>query len=218
MSAELGAAAEIVVELAQLRPSLARAGRLLLEAAVIPTALLYVFMHSLGLVAGLAAVLSWCALTVVLRWVTQGRVPPTLLLAVGMLAGRASLALLLSSAYVYLLQPVLGSILMAALFVGSAACGRPVTIRLARDFVTLPGSLFDHHGVRRMFTQVCLMWGGSRLLDAAMSIAFLRWGVDAGLMSRGVLSGCLTVLSVAGCAAWGWSRLRRIPGVTFRMT
>jgi hypothetical protein len=32
-----------------------------------------------------------------------------------------------------------------------------------------------------------------------------------------VFSGALTAVSVLVCAYWGWSRLRRIPGVEFRL-
>jgi hypothetical protein len=68
-----------------------------------------------------------------------------------------------------------------------------------------------------MFTQVSLVWGGSRLVDAAMSIGFLRFGVDAGLLSRGVFSGALTIVTVIACACWGWRCLRRLPGITLRL-
>lgn len=186
------------------------------ETVLVPTLLLYAIMHLVGLVAGLSAVLGWCGFTLAIRWLTGRHVPGTLLLCVGVLVGRSTLALALSSALVYLLQPVFGSILMAVLFLGSAAFGRPVTARLARDFVTLPAQLFHRPAVRRLFTQVAMVWGGSRLVDAAMSIGLLHWGVDAGLLSRGVLSGLLTAATVAGCTCWGWRTLRRLPGITLR--
>jgi hypothetical protein len=134
-----------------------------------------------------------------------------------MLAGRATIALATSSAVVYLLQPVLGSLLMALVFLGSAAVGRPVTMRLARDFVPLPAHLFHRRAVRRMFSQVAVVWGGSRLLDAVVSVGFLHWGVTAGLLSRGLVSSCLTIVTVAVCAVWGWRSLRRLPGITLRL-
>jgi hypothetical protein len=193
-----------------------RAARIFCETVFVPTFLLYAVMHAVGLVTALSAVLGWCALTLIVRWVAGHQMPSTLLLCVGLLVGRTSLALALSSAVVYLLQPALGSILMAVLFLGSAAMGRPVTTRLARDFITLPAHLFHREGVRRLFTQVSMVWGGSRLVDAAMSIGLLHWGVDAGLLSRGVLSGMLTTLTIVGCALWGWRSLRRLPGITLR--
>jgi hypothetical protein len=207
---------EIVIEVGELRPHLMRAVRIFSETVLVPTLLLYALLHTVGLVTALSAVLGWCALTLIVRWVAGHQMPGTLLLCVGLLVGRTSLALALSSAVVYLLQPVFGSILMAALFLGSAAIGRPVTARLARDFVALPAHLFHREGVRRMFRQVAMVWGGSRLVDAGMSLGLLHWGIDAGLLSRGVLSSLLTAVTVAACAGWGWRSLRRLPGVTLR--
>jgi hypothetical protein len=209
--------AEVVIELGALRPALLRAVRLFLETVLVPTALLFVLLHTVGLVAGLCAVLSWCVVTVGIRWLSGRHLPGTLLLCAGMLCARAGVALLLSSALVYLLQPVVGSIVMAALFLGSAAVGRPITMRLARDFVALPAHMFHQGGVRRMFTQVALLWGAGRLLDAGMSLGLLHFGLDAGLLSRGVFSGVLTCVTIAACTAWGWRCLRRLPGVTLRL-
>jgi hypothetical protein len=207
----------IVIEIGELRPTLLRAARLLLETVLVPTALLAVLLHTAGLVAGLCAVLAWCFLTVALRWFSGRRMPGTLLLCVAMLAGRSCLALIMSSTVVYLLQPALGSVIMAILFLGSAAAGRPVTARLARDFVALPAQVFHRPAVRRMFTQVSLVWGGSRLVDAGMSVGLLHRGVDMGLLSRGVFSGVLTIATVVVCACWGWRCLRRLPGITLRL-
>jgi hypothetical protein len=214
---ESGAEHHVVIEVGELRPALLRAARLFLETVLVPTVLLFVLLHTVGLVAGLSAVLGWCVVTVSIRWIAGRHVPGTLLLCVGMLCGRACLALVLSSALVYLMQPVIGSAFMAVLFLGSAAIGRPVTIRLARDFVKLPPHLFQRRGTRRVFTQVAVLWGTSRLLDVGMSLVVLHWGLDAGLLSRGLFSGLLTAVTVVVCTVWGWRSMRRIPGVTLRL-
>lgn len=206
----------LVIELGQLRTSVLHGVRMLAETVIVPSLLLYAGMHLVGLYAGLGAVLVWCALSIGGRWVRGAPVPGTLLLTVGVLIGRTSLALVLSSVYVYLLEPVVGSVLMAVLFLGSAILGRPVTARLAQDFVKLPRKLLADHRMRRLFAQVSLMWGASRVLDAVMSLALLRWGIDAGLLSRGALSVILTLASIGLCAWWGCTRVRRIPGVEIR--
>lgn len=207
---------EHVIELGDLRPTVLRGLRLLLETVVVPTLLLYCFMLSVGAFQGLLAVLAWCVLTVGVRMYTVRRVPGTLLLVFTMLVARTVVSLALSSVYVFLLQPIAGSMLMAVVFIGSALIGRPITMRLAQDFVHLPERLVGDVRVRRMFVQVSLLWGLSRLLDAGMSLGILHFGVAAGVFSRGVFSGVLTALSIGACAYLGWSRLRRIEGVSFR--
>lgn len=205
-----------VIEIGALRPAATRAARLFAETVLVPTGLLYLLLHTAGLVPALVAVLGWCALTVTLRWIAGRHLPGTLLVCAGSLCARATVALALSSALVYLVQPVIGSLFMAALFLGSALLGRPITMRLARDFVALPVHLLHHRGLQRVFTQTAALWGLGRLIDAGMSIGFLRMGLDAALLSRGLLSGVLTALMVVVCAAWGIRCLRRMPDVTFR--
>lgn len=205
-----------VIELGELRPALLRAGRLLVETAVVPTVLLLVLLNTSGLLAGAASAFGWCLLSLVLRWIFGRRLPASLLLATLVVGERGLVALATSSAFLYLLQPAIGSALMSLLFIGSAAIGRPVTLRLASDLLALPDHIVARREVRRMFTQVALLWGLSRLLDAAMSIGSLRLGLDAGLISRGVLSPSLTVVAVVLCTLWGIRSLRRC-GITVRL-
>jgi hypothetical protein len=75
--------------------------------------------------------------------------------------------------------------------------------------VHVPAHILDKRGVRRMFTEVAVIWGLSRLIDVALNLGFLQRGVDAGLWARGLLSPLLTVLAVAVCTAWGWRSLHR---------
>jgi hypothetical protein len=207
----------MVIEIPHLRGTLARAVVLLLETVIVPSVLLALLLHFAGLVPALCAVLGWSALVIGARRLFRRDLPRTLLLCTGMLVSRACFALITSSALVYVLQPALGSVVMFLIFVGSAVIGRPITARLAKDFVRLPAELFAHRTVNRVFVEVAFLWGGSRLLDAAMTLGFLHWGVEAGLLSRGVLSGLLTALTVAICAGHGWRKLRRVPGLTLRM-
>jgi uncharacterized membrane protein len=200
---------DTVVEIAELRPTLIRAGRLLIETVLVPTLLMGVLLRMSGLVAAVSAALGWCLLVVAVRWFADRRMPGTLLLCAGMLSTRACLALATSSALMYLIQPVLGSIAMAALFLGSAFIGRPITERLARDFVNLPAHVLSRRAVRRLFSEVAVVWGLSRIADAGMNLGFLRFGVDAGLLSRGLLSPLLTGVTILICTWWGLRTFRR---------
>jgi hypothetical protein len=198
-----------VLEISGLRATLIRAGRLLLEAVVVPTVLLAILLHVIGTTRSILVAVGWCVAVLAFRWLMDRRVPGTLLLGSAALAVKATIALASGSILVYLLQPVLGSVVMALLFLGSAAFGRPITMRLARDFVHVPAHILDKRGVRRMFTEVAVIWGFSRLVDVALNLGFLHRGVDAGLWARGLLSPLLTVIAVAVCTAWGWRSLRR---------
>jgi hypothetical protein len=208
---------DVVVEIAGLRPTLIRAVRLLLETVVVPSLLMAVLLRMSGLASAVAAALGWCAVVVFIRWWAGGRLPGTLLLCAGLLSTRACVALATSSALVYLIQPVLASCAMAALFLGSALIGRPITERLARDFVNLPAHVVNQRGVRRLFSEVAVVWGLSRLADAGMNLGFLRWGVEAGFLSRGLLSPLLSGLTIGVCVWWGVRTFRR-EGIHLKLT
>jgi uncharacterized membrane protein len=207
---------EHLIEVGKVGKVVGNALLMMTEAVLVPTAILYVAIHTVGTMAGLAGVIAWCLLTMGARWALGRRVPSTLLLVIGMLVLRTAIALATTSVWLYLLQPVAASVLMSLIFIGSAVLGRPVTQRLAQDFVHLPERLLADQRVRRMFIEVALIWGLSRVLDAALSLGSLHFGASVGVLARGVLSTGLTTLSIAGCAFWGWRRMRAIPGVRFR--
>ncbi|MEP9383301.1 VC0807 family protein [Nocardioides sp. KR10-350] len=208
---------EHLIELGHVGKVIRNALLLLGETVVVPTVILYGCMQTVGTVPGLIGVIAWCAFTMAVRWVRGSRVPSTLLLVVGILVVRTGIALAASSVWLFLLQPIAASVLMAVVFVGSALLGRPITQKLAQDFIHLPERLLADRRMQRIFIEVALIWGFTRVLDAGISLnSLLSWGADAGVLVRGILSVGLTALSVAGCAYWGWRRIHRIPGVRFR--
>src|ERR1700754_3729120 len=99
-----------VIEVGALKPALVRAFRLFAETVLVPIGLLYILLHTAGLLPALCAVLGWCALTVGIRVISGRHLPGTLLVCAGVLCARAIVALALSSALVYLVQPVIGSL------------------------------------------------------------------------------------------------------------
>ncbi|MEV0714454.1 hypothetical protein AB0H87_07275, partial [Asanoa sp. NPDC050611] len=66
-----------------------RAGRLFAETVLVPTGLLYIVLHTAGLLPALLSVLGWCALTVGIRFITGRHLPGTLLVCAGALCARA---------------------------------------------------------------------------------------------------------------------------------
>jgi hypothetical protein len=206
---------DLVIELHGIKVTLSRSVRLFAEAAIIPGALFAGLLHVAGLDWAIVATLGWMYLVLALRFWQQGRCPGTIMLAAGLRHGRAAVALVTASAAVYLLQPIAGSLVMATLFLGSAFLGRPVTIRLARDFVNVPAHVLARENVQRMFTRVALIWGLSRVIDATVTVFMFMSSTEAGLVSRSLFSPALTVCSIGACTAIGVRALRR-DGVTFR--
>ena len=204
------------IDLPPLRPALFNATVLLLESIIVPTALFAVLLPLAGLIAALLGSLAWCWGTVFVRLVRRRRTPGTLILSTSMFTARTAVALVTSSAFVYLAQPVLGSLCMAAVFVGSAVVGRPLTLRLARDFVHVPAHLVGRIRVRRMFRDVAILWGLSRVLTAVLSFQMLEVSTGQGLLARGIVSPLITLLAVGVCAWWGWRSLRA-DGVRLRL-
>jgi len=207
---------EHLIEIGRVGKVVGNAVLMLVEAVLVPTLILYAAMRTMGAAPGLIGVIAWCVLIMGARWVLGARVPSTLLLVIGILVLRTGVALACSSVWIFLLQPVAASVLMGALFIGSALIGRPVTQRLAQDFVHLPERLLSDRRVRRMFVEVALIWGLSRVMDAAMSLGSLHYGVAFGVLARGVLSIGFTAVSIGACTYWGWRRIHAIPGVRFR--
>ncbi len=210
----------LVMYLPPLRPTVRTAARLAVESMIVPWLLMACLLHTRGLLSALIAALSWSWLVLLVRWREKGRLPGTLLLTGGLLTARCCLSLATGSAFVYLLQPVIGSLVMASIFVGTSLAGRPLTLTLAKDFMDLPAHLIDRPRVRRMFRNVGLFWGATRLLDACISYSFLHLSVDYGMLSRALVSPVLLALSIGACFLLGRRglasddiRLARTPAV-----
>jgi hypothetical protein len=193
----------LVVHLPPLRPAIGGMVSLIVESVVLPTVLFALLLHTVSLTAALLGSLGWCWLCVAVRIRRGDGAPGTLLLTTAILTARTLVALATSSAFLYLLQPILSSVVMAALFIGSALLGRPLTVRIVGDFVDLPRHVLTRARVHRMFCDVAVLWGASRMLSALVGYQLLRLGTDAALVARGLLGPVLTVGALALCIWWG---------------
>lgn len=143
------------------------------EATVIPLGLFYAGLRLWSLWGALLATLLWSYTALLRRLLMGRRVPGTLLLATLTLTGRTVLALATGSAFLYFLQPTLGTALLAAAFAGSVLLGRPLALRLAADFVPLPATLLADAPVRRFFLRISLLWSFVFLANTAISLWLL---------------------------------------------
>ena len=206
----------LVIHLRGVGRTLLKTVRMFVEAMMIPGTIFAIVLTTNGdLLTAVLCALGWYYTVIAVRWFLHGTVPGTLALCATMFHGRAAIALLFSSAAIYLLQPIAMSLLMATIFLGSALLGRPLTERLARDFVHVPEHILARAGVRRMFSQVAMVWAVSRVVDAAVTTFFYTESTNAGMISRSTFTPALTITTIAGCVWFGMRALRK-DGITFQ--
>jgi len=143
------------------------------EATLIPLALFYSSFWVLGVWAAFGAALVWSYGALGWRLVTRRRIPGILALGAVLLTARTVVAVLSGSVFIYFLQPTLGTVLVAGLFLISVPAGRPLAERLARDFLPLPAALMDQPHTRRVFARITLLWAAAHLTNASISLWLL---------------------------------------------
>ena len=144
----------------------------LLEATVVPALIFYVFLLRAGPGPTMVSVLVWSYGAVIRRLVGGHRIPSILMLAVLGLTVRTIVGFT-SGTFMYFLQPVVGTLVLAAVFLGSVFVGRPIIGRLASDFCPLSPEIANRPAVLRLFSGLTLLWAGVHLLSAATSFGML---------------------------------------------
>ncbi len=184
----------------------------LLETTLIPLGLFYGGLQLFGLWAAILAALIWSYTSLLRRLLTRRRVPGMLLLAIVGLTARTALALATGSAFLYFLQPTMGTGLVAAVFAGSVLLGRPLAQRLAADLLPLPEVLLARRGVRRFFQRVSLLWAGVFLANTGISLwLLLSQSLATFLWSRTLASLTLTGLAIVVSTWWFRRCIRATP-------
>ena len=188
----------------------------LFEATIAPLALFYLVLGALGLHWALLAALGWSYASVARRLVLRQRVPGVLLLATGLFTVRTVIAMATGSAFVYFLQPTLGTFLVAGGFLLSVRLRRPLAERLAHDFCPLPASLLAHRRMRRFFLEISLLWALVYLANGAATLALLLTSsVGTFLVMKTLTSTLMTVAAIGASFAW-FRRSLRDEGLVLR--
>ena len=175
----------------------------LLESTIGPAALFYVVLLLLGLRGALLLTLAWSYLALARRIVTRRRLPGMLLIAAAVLTFRTVASLATGSAFVYFLQPTVGTFLVAAAFLVSVPVGHPLAERLAKDFCPLDPDMLKRPCVRRFFLRVSLLWTFVFVTNATVGLWLL---LTASVGSFVVLKTLVTVvvigLAIAVSTLW----------------
>ena len=184
------------------------------EGAVVPTLLFVTLLRLGGPSWAIAGGLVWSALLMGFRLIRRQRIPTIVLLGLGALALRTALALAAGSGFVYFLQPTLGTAAVGCVFLASAMLGRPVILRLARDFCPLPDDVMDHGHLRRFFLGISVLWGAVQLLNAGLTLwLLLSQSLGTFVVVRTTVAYTLTGTAIAISVLW-FQRIRRGPAVT----
>jgi hypothetical protein len=145
----------------------------LLEATVVPTMLFYVLLVTIGPGAAMIGVLCWTFFAVARRLARGRAIPSILLLATVGLTVRTLVGIVSGSTFAYFVQPIATTVVLAVIFAGSVAIGRPVVARFASDFCDLAPEITDRPRVVHLFKWLTLLWAGVHIVTSAATFGML---------------------------------------------
>jgi hypothetical protein len=174
----------------------------LIEATVFPAVLFYLCLVHIGPAVAMIAALSWSYGAVMRRLVFDGRVPAILFLATLGLTVRTVLGFA-SGTFVYFLQPVMTTLALAAVFLGSLCIGRPIIGKLAHDFCPLSPDIACRPSIKRLFGKLTLLWAGVHLLSAAATFTLLvSVSTPTFVLTKTLLSLGITCTAIVLTVSW----------------
>ncbi len=189
----------------------------LVEAMVIPAALLYFCVLFLDIEVTMLIVLGWTYGALACRGVRRERISGLLVLAAVGLTVRTLVALFSGITVVYFLQPIGATVLVAALLLGSVAVRRPLVARLAADFCPLAPDVATRPGVVRLFRNLTVLWAMVQLVKALTTLAMLVvLPIPSFVASMTVSSLLLTTVGIVLTIAWSLRTAHR-EGLVFTM-
>jgi uncharacterized membrane protein len=150
-----------------------RSGPHLIEATIVPAVLFYAGLVTAGLGAAYLAALGWSYAALTRRFLRRDAVPPILVIGVVGITVRTLAAVVSRSSFVYFFQPVLASVAMGCVFLGSVAVGRPLIATLAHEFWPIAPEVAARPQVVRLFRRLTFLWAGVNLASAALTTGLL---------------------------------------------
>ncbi|HWM75915.1 MAG TPA: VC0807 family protein [Nocardioides sp.] len=168
----------------------------LLIACVAPATMFYVCMVLTDVWTAILAALAWTYGAIAWRALTGRRTSGLLILVAIIMTCRTIVSLILDSAFLYFLQPIISDGVVATLFLLSLASSRPLVARLAADFYPMDIELSARPRVRRLFWRLTLLWATLGLIKAGAAL----WLLQSVSLETFVLLKSLMVLTLTGLA------------------
>jgi hypothetical protein len=175
----------------------------IIEGTVMPLAIFYAALWSIGMWGALFAALTWSYVAIIRRIVKNEPIPGLVLLSALALTFRTALAMATGSVFVYFLQPSLGTAVLGFAFLLSMNTEQPLVQRLARDFLPVSPDFFANPFVRRFFMRISLLWAMVMLANAAVTTWMLfELPVSLFVISKTAASVLLTGVAIAYSTVW----------------
>jgi hypothetical protein len=173
------------------------------EASIVPAAIMLVLLHVATATVAIAGALAWIVGTTIWRVATRRNVSGLTILSVVRLGVRSTIAMLLGSTFVYFVQGSIGGFCLAVAWLVSVAMNRPLARRFAEDFTDLEPHTLDHPRVRLALRRISLLMGLVGLAHAALGL-WLLLTLTAGtyVVVNAVLSIAIPATALAVSVAW----------------
>ena len=143
------------------------------EATMIPTALYYLGLVTVGLMWGVLAAVAW-TYSCIARRLVRGRPVPGLLVVASLgISVRAGLYLLDDNAFVYFVQPIVKTVASALLFGCSVLIGKPLVGRFAADFCLFDDEVGARPAIVSLFRRLTILWAAVQGAIAAINLTLL---------------------------------------------
>jgi hypothetical protein len=146
----------------------------LIEATLIPGVLLIGATMLFGLSVAFIVALCWSYVALGRRIVRRSPIPALIILGSIGLTLRTALALGSGSAFVYFVQPVIGTALVGTAFLASVALGRPLIGRFAGEFCRLDPDVEACAGVVSLYRRLTYLWAAVNFTASATTFTLLR--------------------------------------------
>jgi hypothetical protein len=195
-------------------PSLMQLGRRAvpqaIEGGIMPAVLFLVANGIAGINIAIVVGFAWTGSAIIRRVARSRRVPGMVIVGALTLLVRSAVGLATGSVLLYLSQPVIAAVVIAAAFLVSVAVGQPLAQRFAADFCALPGHVLSDARTRECFSRVSLMWAAVGFANAlVMFWLLMTQGTTTYVVAQTSLSIGVTVTCVAASLLWFRSTMTR---------
>src|SRR3954451_16257626 len=167
--------------------------------SLLPMSVFYTTLNLFGLRAAAIVTAALYYAGLLARFVRRQPVLTAAVFTAGLLTLRTIVVFCTGSAFLYFLQPVLGTVAVATTFATSALAGRPVLDRLAHDFCPISSELAGELREARFFGWLSVVWAITYGVNAVGTVWLLtNASLNGFLVIKAVLGPIITMLAALG--------------------